>query len=102
MRASVWVLKRRRFNSSRSKVGEEALRHSVIVSVADRAHGRHDTHLATAFAKGITGVLAALIGMVDYRLRLDYVGYFVTSTYDCLLDTWTSPRVMSSEKLRTR
>jgi hypothetical protein len=51
------------------KNGEEALGHSIVVGVADRAHGGHDTHLPAAFTERIGGVLAAAVGMMDYLLR---------------------------------
>jgi hypothetical protein len=37
--------------------GEEAFRHGIVVSVADRAHRRADAHLAAALAEGQRGVL---------------------------------------------
>ncbi len=39
--------------------GEESLGHGVVVGVADRAHRRHDAHLAAAFAERVAGVLTA-------------------------------------------
>src|SRR5215217_5219200 len=45
--------------------GIEALRHGVVATIPHGAHGLRDTRLAAAAAKGETGVLAAVIRMVD-------------------------------------
>ncbi len=39
------------------QAGKEALRHGVIVCIADRSHGRSHAHLAAAIAEGQAGVL---------------------------------------------
>ena len=40
--------------------GKEALRHGVIVAIADRSHRRSHTHQPAALAEGERGVLTAL------------------------------------------
>lgn len=50
--------------------GEEALRHGVVVGVANRAHGGANARLAAAVAESDGGVLRALIRMVDHAFRL--------------------------------
>ena len=48
---------------------EEGSAEGVVVGVADRAHGRPHPGLATARPEGDRGVLRALVGMVDDRVR---------------------------------
>ena len=50
--------------------GEETLTHSVVVAITDRAHRRTHPSLLAALAEGDRRVLTALVGMVDYVLRV--------------------------------
>ena len=50
--------------------GEKALRHSIVVGVANRSHGGTNARLAAAVAEGDGCVLRALIRMVDHAFRL--------------------------------
>jgi len=50
--------------------GEKALRHGVVVGVANRAHGGANARLAAAVAESDGRVLRALIRMVDHASRL--------------------------------
>ena len=52
------------------QAGKEALGHSVVIRVAHGSHGWAYAHFLAAVAKGNAGVLAALIGMMNYRLWL--------------------------------
>ena len=49
--------------------GEEALGHGVVVRIASRSHRGHDASFATSLAERIARILAALVGMVNDRLR---------------------------------
>ena len=51
------------------QAGEEALGHRVVVVVADGAHRRVHAHLLAAATEGNAGVLAALVGVMDDRVR---------------------------------
>src|SRR5450631_1237385 len=48
---------------------EKALRHRVVVGIADRSHRGHDTGLAAALAEGVARVLTATIRVMDHGLR---------------------------------
>src|SRR5579864_5227127 len=50
--------------------GEEALRHRVVVGIADRAHGRHDTGLPAALAERVACVLPGFNWSSQRSLRL--------------------------------
>ena len=45
--------------------GKEALGHGVVIRITHRAHGWTDLHLLAALAKGHTGVLTALVAVVN-------------------------------------
>lgn len=47
------------------QAGKEALGHGVVVGIASTVHGGAHTHVLTALAKGQTGVLAALVRVVN-------------------------------------
>ena len=49
---------------------EEALRHRVVVRIADRSHRGHYTGFPAALAERVAGVLAATIRVVDHRSGL--------------------------------
>ena len=67
--ASVFVAKRLRPASPHSiQAGEEALAQGVVITVADRPHGRSDASLSASFAEGHRGVLRYLGAVVDHRL----------------------------------
>ena len=46
---------------------EKALRHRVVVRIADRSHGGHYTGFPATLAERVAGVLAASVRMVDHR-----------------------------------
>jgi len=50
--------------------GEEALTQGIVEAVSNRAHGGAHAHLSAAPAEGNRGVLAALVGVMDYPFRL--------------------------------
>ena len=52
-----------------SEGGEEALAERIVVTVADRSHGRAHAGLAAAGSESDRGVLRSLVGMVDDILR---------------------------------
>lgn len=47
---------------------KEAFGHRVVVGGADRSHRGHDAHFATAAFKGVAGVLASVVGVVNRDL----------------------------------
>jgi len=49
--------------------GEKALRHRVVVRVADRSHRRHHVGFPAALSERVARVLTSAIGMVDHRRR---------------------------------
>ena len=51
------------------KTSKETLRHRVVVSITHRPHGGLNPHFLTALTKRHTGVLTALVGMVNHRYR---------------------------------
>lgn len=46
--------------------GEKVLAESIVVTVADRSHGRSYPRFPAAFPEGDRGVLAALVGVMDH------------------------------------
>ena len=50
--------------------GKEAFCHGVVISIAHGSHARAHAHFFAEIAKRHTGVLAALVGMVNHRFRL--------------------------------
>lgn len=46
--------------------GKKTLSHGVVIRIAYRAHGQAHVHLLAPIAKCNAGVLAALVGVVNY------------------------------------
>ena len=69
VRASAWVLETTSIEQLAFERGKEALRHRVVVGVADRPHRGAHARLPTSLAELDRGILRALIRMVDHAAR---------------------------------
>src|SRR5260370_16076643 len=69
MRASSWVLKRRRSSSSHSRVAKKLSHMALSKQSPTEPIRRPHPGLVTAFAEGERGVLAAMVGVMNHRRR---------------------------------